>query len=106
MLLPSEIIKKFNLQHYGDIRGLEEDILNRVLNIGSSYFLCHQKILLAFLKKHNKLKTDLHIKYGVFLKKITKIFLFLKVFPQFFVMEIFGLIIYFSQTKMKNFLLF
>uniref|UniRef100_A0A914NN66 CHK kinase-like domain-containing protein n=1 Tax=Meloidogyne incognita TaxID=6306 RepID=A0A914NN66_MELIC len=65
MLLPSEIIKKFNLQHYGDIRGLEEDILNRVLNIGSSYFLCHQKILLAFLKKHNKLKTDLHIKYGI-----------------------------------------
>uniref|UniRef100_A0A915P442 Aminoglycoside phosphotransferase domain-containing protein n=1 Tax=Meloidogyne floridensis TaxID=298350 RepID=A0A915P442_9BILA len=65
MLLPSEIIKKFNLQHYGDIRGLEEDILNRVLNIGSSYFLCHQKILFAFLKKHNKLKTDLHIKYGI-----------------------------------------
>jgi len=73
MLLPSEIIKKFNLQHYGDIRGLEEDILNRVLNIGSSYFLCHQKILFAFLKKHNKLKTDLHIKYGGVFKENKKI---------------------------------
>ncbi|KAF7638723.1 RING-type domain-containing protein [Meloidogyne graminicola] len=63
--LSPKIMECFNLKYYGDLIGLEEDIFNRILNIGSTYFLCHQKILFAFLKKHNKLLTNLHNKYNI-----------------------------------------
>jgi hypothetical protein len=67
MTLPEQILASFVTQYYGNLHGLEEEIRERVLDMGSTYFLCHEKSLVAFLNTHNSLKTNVHTKYGSFM---------------------------------------
>jgi hypothetical protein len=64
MTFPPELMARFRLEHYGELKDLREEILGRVLNMGSAYFQRHRRALEAFVSVHHKLRTDVHTRLG------------------------------------------
>jgi hypothetical protein len=64
MSFPPELIERFHSQYYGIVKGLEADILDRVLKLGSPYFHRNRKTLEHFLNVNNSLKKNVHQKFG------------------------------------------
>uniref|UniRef100_A0A914HX65 CHK kinase-like domain-containing protein n=1 Tax=Globodera rostochiensis TaxID=31243 RepID=A0A914HX65_GLORO len=63
--LPRDLLSRFRVFEYGRLDEMEEQLVERVLNMGSPYFYRHEKTLRAFMAVHNKLKTDVHKRFGI-----------------------------------------
>uniref|UniRef100_A0A183BVB8 RING-type domain-containing protein n=1 Tax=Globodera pallida TaxID=36090 RepID=A0A183BVB8_GLOPA len=73
--LPRDLLSRFRVFEYGrldEMEGqygrldeMEGQLVERVLNMGSPYFYRHEKTLRAFMAVHNKLKTDVHKRFGI-----------------------------------------
>ena len=64
MTFPAELMDRFRIQHYGILKGLEGDIMERVLRMGTPYVQLHQRTLEAFREKHHSLRADVHVRHG------------------------------------------
>ncbi|KAL3105349.1 hypothetical protein niasHT_026082 [Heterodera trifolii] len=65
LTLPHHLLLRFRVNEYGRMDGMEDQLAQRVLGLDSPFFKRHQKTLRAFISKHNKLKTDVHERYGI-----------------------------------------
>ncbi|KAL3104578.1 hypothetical protein niasHT_022289 [Heterodera trifolii] len=65
LTFPRHLLLRFRVNEYGRMDEMEDQLAQRVLSLDSPFFKRHQKTLRAFISKHNKLKTDVHERYGI-----------------------------------------